>query len=241
MKKSPPLKRISIPALLAAFSLLLFAPVALFGQGDLSAKAAADLFAGTYKGVVKVTGGNFDLRIEIKSENGKLYGSVVTPQGEQTFTSSELTDGKLKIKLGPASSPEIIALQLHDDKLVGEWKAGKETRALELERVPAIKSPPAADLLSGVWDAAADAQGQAFPFTLTLKVDGDKVTGSSSSELGNSTISSGTFKDGKLALVLESANGQTALVGTMVDGKLVGDYDYNGQLSGKWVATKKKP
>jgi hypothetical protein len=27
----------------------------------------------------------------------------------------------------------------------------------------------------------------------------------------------------------------------MVDGKLVGDFDYNGQLQGKWVATKKKP
>jgi hypothetical protein len=44
-----------------------------------------------------------------------------------------------------------------------------------------------------------------------------------------------------LAVVLDSANGQVALVGTMVDGKLVGDFDYNGQLQGKWVATKKKP
>jgi hypothetical protein len=95
-------------------------------------------------------------------------------------------------------------------------------------------------LLTGVWDAAADAQGQAFPFTLTLKVEGEKVTGGSSSQLGESTISSGVWKDGKLAVVLEGGSGgQVALIATLVDGKLVGDYDFAGQLQGKWVATKK--
>jgi hypothetical protein len=109
--------------------------------------------------------------------------------------------------------------------------------------VVGVKSPEpsAAELLSGEWDAAADAQGQAFPFTLTLKVEGEKVTGASSSSLGNSTISTGTWKDGKLAIVLDAANGPIALIATMTDGKLVGDYDFAGQLQGKWVATKKKP
>ena len=42
-----------------------------------------------------------------------------------------------------------------------------------------------------------------FLSLLTLKVDGEKVTGSSSSQLGTSPITSGTWKDGKLAIVLE--------------------------------------
>jgi hypothetical protein len=236
----------------AVFLLLLLSPLVLFGQNGAptTKPPGADQFAGNYKGNAKSPEGDIGLTMEIKSENGKLSGRLVTPQGEQPFTSGEIVDGKLTIKFGSAGSAGVLALQLRGDKLVGEWKTGARTRAVEFQKVPAAtdppiaevkKSPAAADLLSGEWDAAADAQGQAFPFTLTLKVDGDKVTGSSSSELGNSTISSGTFKDGKLALVLESANGQTALVGTMVDGKLVGDYDYNGQLSGKWVATRKKP
>jgi hypothetical protein len=40
--------------------------------------------------------------------------------------------------------------------------------------------------------------------------------------------------------VLDSANGPVGLVATLVDGKLVGDYDYAGQLQGKWVALRKK-
>ena len=99
----------------------------------------------------------------------------------------------------------------------------------------------AIDEISGDWDAAADAQGQPFPFTLSLKLDGEMVTGISSSQLGNSTISSGIWKDGKLAIMLDSPSGQVALVGTLQDGKLVGDYDYSGLLQGKWVGVKKQP
>jgi hypothetical protein len=86
----------------------------------------------------------------------------------------------------------------------------------------------------------ADAQGQAVPFTLVLKLDGEKLTGSSNSQLGSSTVSSGTWKDGKLAVVLDTGGGNITLVATMVEGKLSGEYDYMGQGSGKWVAQKKK-
>ena len=99
---------------------------------------------------------------------------------------------------------------------------------------------PAADEISGEWDAVADAGGQPFPFTLVLKLDGDKVTGSSSSQLGTSNISTGTWKDGKLAIVLESGSGQILMNATIVEGKFSGDYDFAGQSSGKWVAVKKK-
>ncbi|HJZ81090.1 MAG TPA: hypothetical protein VKD91_12120, partial [Pyrinomonadaceae bacterium] len=115
----------------------------------------------------------------------------------------------------------------------GDFTADGKTGPIELKK--AIK-----DEISGEWEAVADAQGQQFPFTLTLKADGEKVTGSSSSQLGTSPVSSGTWKDGKLALVLEGGAGNIGLIATMVEGKLSGDYDFAGQLSGKWVAIKKK-
>jgi hypothetical protein len=59
--------------------------------------------------------------------------------------------------------------------------------------------------------------------------------------LGTSTITSGSWKDGKLVFVLDSANGQIGMVATIVDGKLVGDFDLSGQMTGKWAAIKKKP
>jgi len=238
----------------AVFFLLLLSPLALFAQNNpATAKPpTVEQFVGNYKGAAKSPDGDIALTLEIKSDKGKISGRLITPQGEQPFTSGEVVDGKLTIKLGVGSAGQ-LTLQLHDDKAVGEWKAGAAARAVEFMKVPLateaaaaeVTKPAteasAADTLSGEWDAAADAQGQAFPFTLSLKVEGDKVTGTSSSQLGNSTVSSGSWKDGKLALVLESANGQIALIATMVDGKLVGDYDYSGQLTGKWVATKKQP
>jgi len=238
MKKSPTL--IWILSLLATVSLLLITSSALRAQAAASAPQAPDLFVGKYKGTLKSSGDSVDLRAEIKLEKGRLFGSLLTPQGEQVFASSEVTNGKLTIKLGAAASPEIVTLELRDGKLVGDWKVGKEIRTVELEKVTAANPTPAPDPLSGEWEAAADAEGQAIPFHLTLKLEGEKVTGGSSSQLGESTISSGTFKDGKLAIVLDGGAGQVALIATMVDGKLAGDFDYNGQLQGKWVATRKK-
>lgn len=246
-------RRVSKP--IAAFFLLLLSPLALFAQdGPATVKPpTADQFAGNYKGAAKSPDGDVALTLEIKSDKGKISGRLITPQGEQPFTSGEVVDGKLTIKLGAGSGAGQLALQLRDDKAVGEWKAGGPARPVEFKKFPLateaaaaeVTKPAteasAAEVLTGEWDAAADVQGQAFPFLLSLKVDGDKVTGTSDSQLGNSTISSGSLKDGKLVLVLDSANGQTALIGTLVDGKLVGDYDYAGHLQGKWVATKKRP
>ena len=238
----------------AAFFLLLLTPLLVCAQGGASATKplTADQFAGNYKGAAKDPAGAIILTVEIKSENGKISGRLITPQREQPFTSSELSGGKLTVKTGSGKDATTLVLEQQDKKLVGEWKADGKTRPVELERVPDEKvtvvaevkkapEPSDAELLTGVWDAAADAQGQAFPFTLTLKVEGEKVTGSSSSQLGESTISTGTFKDGKLAVVLDGSAGQVALIATVVDGKLVGDYDFAGQLQGKWVAAKKKP
>ena len=104
---------------------------------------------------------------------------------------------------------------------------------------PAAAAAPAAVNLNGNWEAVADANGQPFPFALTLKVDGETVTGGSSSQLGESTIKSGTWKDGKLNFVLEGQNGSVTLSAVVIDGKLSGEFDFSGQLQGKWVAVKK--
>ena len=237
----------------AAFFLLLLTPLVLCAQSGASATKppTADQFAGDYKGTAKDPAGAIMLTVEIRSENGKISGRLIAPQREQPFTSGEVAGGKLTVRTGSGSTATTLVLEPRDKKLVGEWKADGKSRPVELERVAdkepvaaevkKAPEPSAAELLTGVWDAAADAQGQAFPFTLTLKVEGEKVTGSSSSQLGDSMISTGIFKDGKLAVILDSANGQIALIATLTDGKLVGDYDYSGQLQGKWVAAKKKP
>src|ERR1700730_6641012 len=169
----------------AILLLLVLSPLVLLAQdGSSAAKpASADQFAGNYKGSAKRRDGDIAVTLDIKFAQGKITGRLVTPQGEQPFTSGEVVDGKLTLKFGSGLGSGVLALQLRDDKVVGEWKAGAAGRAVEFKKVPATNEPstvelrkPAtepsdAELLSGEWDAAADAQGQPFPFTLTLKVE----------------------------------------------------------------------
>ena len=195
---------------------------------------APTALTGKYEGTAKGPNGDVQLTLDLTDESGKFSGAVTTPRGVYKVVKGQLVDGLLSLDLAADPSVAKLSVRQKDEKLVGELSVDGKTGSVELRRM-------ATDELSGVWDAAADAQGQAVPFTLTLKVDGEKVTGGSSSQLGDSTISSGVWKDGKLAVVLDGGNGQVALIGTLVDGKLVGDYDYAGQMQGKWVATKKKP
>ena len=229
--------------LLTALFLLLLAPSALFAQGGAAPSPtplSPDQFAGNYKGIAKSPPGDISLTLELKTEKGKISGRLVAPQNEQQVTSSEIAGDKLTLKLGSGADAATLTLQPREDKLVGEWTTGGQKRDVELKKVPAATEPSAAEMLTGEWDGAADVQGQAFPFSLTLKVEGEKVTGGSSSQLGTSTITVGTWKDGKLAFVLQSNDAQIAMVATLVDGKLIGDYDFSGQTQGKWVATKRK-
>jgi hypothetical protein len=106
---------------------------------------------------------------------------------------------------------------------------------------PASAPAPAAagDPISGEWDAAADAGGTSFPFTLKLKLEGDKVTGSSDSAQGSAPLSKGTFVGDKLSFSLDTPNGTIGFTATLKDGKIVGDFDFAGQMTGKWEAKKK--
>jgi hypothetical protein len=229
-----------------AVTLLMAASIAFAQEkpGDTPAPAKGDaivkdVVSGKYEGTAKGAGvPDIQLTLELKNESGKLSGRLTTPQGPLEISEGNLTDGKLVLRFGAAGKDGLIAGRLQDEKVAGDWiPTGAPKRTVELKKVPAVDAGAS---LSGEWTALADTQG-GFPFSLTLKIEGEKVTGSSSSQLGESTISSGSWKDGKLIFILDSASGPIAMSATVVDGKLVGDFDYAGQLQGKWVATKKAP
>ena len=189
--------------------------------------------AGKYEGTAKGTNGDVKLTLELVDEAGKISGQITGPNGVYKIVKAALVDGVLTLDAEGTNAKGKMVLRQKGDVLAGDFTADGKTGPVEFKK--AVK-----DEITGEWDAVADAQGQPFPFVLTLKVEGEKVTGSSSSQLGTSPITSGTWKDGKLAVVMEGGAGQIALMATMVEGKLSGDYDFAGQLSGKWVAIKKK-
>ena len=197
--------------------------------------------SGTYEGMVKRPGAASEEKVslELKSQGGKITGRAT--HGDMT---AEVIDGKLEngtLTLNFGKDAAFVA-KVEGDKLIGQVVHGTEKTPMELKKVtPAapVAAAPAAFNLNGEWDGIADANGQPFPFLLVLKVEGENVTGSSSSQLGDSTVKSGSWKDGKLAFQLEGQNGVISMSATVIEGKLSGEFDYAGQMQGKWVAVKK--
>lgn len=210
----------------------LLALTLLLGSVAALASATDDSLTGKYEGAVK--GPDEKISLDLKSEGGKISGRLTRGAVTMDVTEGSLKDGTLSLTLGRDGS---ITARVEGEKLVGDWLAGDHKRAIELTRVMSAAAGPVN--LNGSWDAVADANGQAFPFTLTLKIDGETVTGISSSQLGDSTISSGSWKDGKLVITLEGPNAVVTLSAVVVEGKLSGEFDFSGQLQGRWVAVRK--
>jgi hypothetical protein len=221
------------------------------GQSQGATSGAIDAVSGTYKGTAKVDADSVPVTLELQSQSGKVSGQITVHEHViKLAEGGSFKEGRLNVKASMEANEITIAGQVKDDTIVGTWTMGGKTGPIELKKVPAAASTPAAptttamvtgDVFTGDWDAVADANGQQFPFSLTLKVEGEKVTGGSSSELGTSTIGTGTFKDGRVTFRLDGQAGAISMTATIQDGKLVGDFDYSGQMQGRWVAVRHKP
>jgi hypothetical protein len=106
----------------------------------------------------------------------------------------------------------------------------------------------AADNPTGTWKWTASFGGQDREQTLTLKLDGDKLTGSMPGRDGAQTaISDGAYKDGKISFsVTREFNGQkrtTKYNGTLSGDTITGksERERDGQTtSTDWVAKRQK-
>jgi hypothetical protein len=199
----------------------------------------ADKLIGNYEGTL--AGQTDEVSLQMKSD-GKPLGRLHVGQKTYDITEAMVMDGSVSLVFKEGK----LAGKVEGDKIIGDLWIGSDKKAIELRRIPPTPAtpatpatPPAKFVPNGDWEGVADANGQPFPFLLTLKVDGEKVTGGSSSQLGDSSIKEGIWKDGKLSFQLEGTNGTIAMSATVVDGKLSGEFDYAGQLQGKWVAVRK--
>jgi hypothetical protein len=95
------------------------------------------------------------------------------------------------------------------------------------------------DPISGQWKGSFETQdgGTSFAITLDLKLDGERVTGTSESPVGSGTVT-GSWKAGELNVAIETDHGTLAMTGALKDGLLFGQWDA-GHAQGKWEARKK--
>ena len=218
----------------AAGLLVFLAPLIASAQDPAKAGPAAQVsFAGKYQSAAKGSGGDALMTLQLADEGGKYSGHLVTPQGQFEVVKGQLAEGLLSLDLDQKGAPAKLSLRQREDKLVGEFSRADQKEAVELKRI---------DELSGDWEAVVNLNDQNYPFSLTLKVEGDKVSGGSNSEIGAATITKGVWKDGRLVLELTGGSGAIILLDATLqkDGSLMGNLDFNGQASGRWVAVRRK-
>ncbi len=205
--------------------------LAIAAMTALTVAAQSETFAGKYEGTLKDATGEQKMTLDLLEDAGKYSGALTTSRGSFKILKGQVADGTLKLEIEkPGGSSAPMSFRKNGDGLVATFTEAGKDLSVNLRKI-------ALDEISGDWDAVADAQGQPFPFTLALKLDGEKVTGSSNSQLGVGTVTTGVWKEGKLSVVLD---GNITLVAVMIEGKLSGEYDFAGQGSGKWVAVKRK-
>jgi len=211
------------------------------------AQTAPANISGTYEGMVKRPGATAEEKVslELKSDGGKITARATHGAMTIESTDAKLENGNLTLNFGKDA---MFVGKVDGDKLVGDLVHGTEKVPVTLKKVTPAAITPAAPTVSagrgavdlnGQWEAVADANGQPFSFLLTLKIDGENVSGNSSSQLGEAQVKNGTWKDGHLSFQLEGSQGTISMSATVVEGKLSGEFDYSGQLQGKWVAVKK--
>jgi len=97
--------------------------------------------------------------------------------------------------------------------------------------------------VSGKWKLNFQTDQGAVDADLTLKQDGEKVTGSLNSPQGEAPLE-GTFKGGKLVLSMSvDAGGQALTItfdGALEKDTLKGNVDFGGFGSATWTATRAK-
>jgi hypothetical protein len=103
------------------------------------------------------------------------------------------------------------------------------------------KPKPAADPISGSWEGTVELPDGSMPFTMTLKLDGAKVTGEVGSVQGAAPISEGSWVDGTLTIAFTYVDGAAILMtGAVTNGALGGSLSYGGgQMVVTWAAKKK--
>lgn len=222
--------------------------VLLAGVATATAQTA-DTVSGKYEGLARGAEiGEMPITAEIKNESGKLTGKIDTPQGPAMITSGSIAGDMVTLKLDIGGNELLVTAKLQGNKLVGEWELAGQKGTIDLTRKDVAAAAPAApaaaaqasgDQISGEWAGTADVQGTSVPFTLRLKLEGDKVTGESESPQGKAAISKGSWANDKLNLVIDTEMGPITLSAMIKEGKLVGDIDVASQVQGKWEAKKK--
>lgn len=95
--------------------------------------------------------------------------------------------------------------------------------------------------LTGTWECVSHGGPQGdTPFTLNLEQSNESVSGSVSSPMGGTQITSGTFKKKMLEIHIDTSQGNYVLTGKLKRKQMTGEWStQDNQMKGTWEGKKK--
>ena len=125
----------------------------------------------------------------------------------------------------------------------GDWSATRE-KAAKAPAAPAA-SPAAASSLTGDWNVSLQLDTITATPSLTLKQDGDKLTGEYTSQQYGKFPLTGSVKGTEMTFTVSMSiegNAISAVYNGVIqpDGSIKGGVDLGGAMSGSFTATRKK-
>ena len=93
--------------------------------------------------------------------------------------------------------------------------------------------------LAGTWECTAHGTEQGdLPFTLTLEQSQQEITGSVSSPMGGTEITSGTFKNKAVEIHINTPQGNYTRTGKLKKYQLSGNWSADTDQKGTWEGKK---
>ena len=238
------------------FALLMAAPVAA-----QTPAVAADP-AGTWDATFTTGQGEIPAQLKLRKEGDKLVGTIASQMGEaplewqakdKTLTiwfTFAAQNGPTAIEMvGTVDGEKVKGSFSAGGQSAGEWIATKSkdpsAPAAEKKDAPAASAGKPAASLTGDWLTSVELPNMTATPGITLKQDGEKLTGDYvSAQYGKFPIT-GTVKGNDVtfwfAMSVEGTAMNVTYTGKIeADGSLKGSVNYGDMMSGTFSATKKK-
>lgn len=225
--------------------------------------AAQDSVTGAWKASFVTPDHAYPARVQITQDGEQLTGTVGSEQGEMKLTGS--VQGKsISFKFDtrdPGGSGNMLAIgvsgTIGSDGLKGEFTVdGNPTGTFSATRDtgsparaaagPDGSSPAAAAAMdvTGTWELQVTTSTISASPSMTLKQEGEKITGQYQSQQYGRFPLTGTLKDGKIALTfVMTVEGNTLNVsygGTVDKDGMKGTVNYGDLMDGTFTATRKR-
>jgi len=237
---------------------LILTPFAAAAQTTTTAPASD--VVGTWDITVNTQQGAIPSQLKLRKDGAKLVGNIASQMGEAAVE-AEMKDKTLSVwftmqgQNGPMAIEMVGAVD--GDKMkgsiamggnaIGDWIATRAKDAEAKTEPPASAPATAAGAasLTGDWSVSVELPNMTATPGLTLKQDGEKVTGDYVSAQYGKFPLTGTVKGKDVVLNFSMAIEGNPMAVTysatiQPDGSLKGTVNYAGMMDGTFTATKKK-